>query len=125
MNADYIGLILTAIAIGLTWISQRNRELLLCIGASVAWAGLTAFIIQETVAGQNWQVITLVALVVFSVSLLLTGVFSKEGVNLGDGIKNRIRRAVTPEDERDIRRSNRRERINEYEERTGRAINGR
>ena len=73
MGTDAIGFTLALLALGMSWIAVENRQPILGVGASGLWAGFLAFILANTTAGLQWQVITILACITFIVAMLFMG----------------------------------------------------
>lgn len=77
MSTDAIGYSLFLLVAATTFVAVRYRNLLLTLGASVLWMALLAFILANTTAGENWQVLFIGAATAFFVAFALISFFSR------------------------------------------------
>lgn len=84
MGIDALGYLLGLLTVGMSFIAVKQRNILIYLATSILWASLVAFILANTVAGANWQVMFLLAAFTFIVAmLLLTAVSRRTGVTIG------------------------------------------
>ena len=71
MTTDAVGYILAVLALGMSFLTFKNRHILLVIGNSALWAALLAYFLANSTAGANWQQIFILAVVAFMVAILI------------------------------------------------------
>lgn len=77
MSTDALGYCLFLATIGMSFVAVRYRNMLLTLGAAALWAALLAFILGNTTAGENWQVLMIGAITAFFAAFALIGFFSR------------------------------------------------
>lgn len=77
MGTDATGYILALLTIGMSMVAVRYRNMLLTLGAAVFWAVLLAFILANTTAGTNWQVLFIGGATAFFSAFALISFFSR------------------------------------------------
>lgn len=79
MGIDAMGFTLALLAVGMTMVAVRQRNILLYVGTSALWATLVAFILANTVAGTNWQSLFILAAFAFMLAMILLTAVSRKG----------------------------------------------
>lgn len=74
MGIDATGYTLGLLAIGLTMVAVRTRNLLISIGTSGLWAALMAFFLANTAAAASFHTIFIVSTMAFIIAMLFLGV---------------------------------------------------
>lgn len=74
MGADAIGFILALLAMGLTMVAIRARNILISVGTASLWAALLAYFVQNSSAAANFHPIFIIAAVGFMIAMLFLGI---------------------------------------------------
>lgn len=81
MSTDALGYMLALLTAAASFISVRYRNLLLTLGTATMWAVMLAFILANTAAGTNWQVMFIGAVTAFFSAFALISFFGRSRSN--------------------------------------------
>lgn len=74
MGADAIGYSLALLAMGMSLVAVRSRNLLISVGTSGIWASLMAYFLANSAAAAGFHTIFITSTIAFIVAMLLLGV---------------------------------------------------
>ena len=96
MSTDALGYTIALLAIGMSMVAVKGRNLLLTLGASALWATLLAFVVANLTTGSNTQELFMIAIGTFIIAMVLLGGFrATEGVGNGENEEsNPIKRFI-------------------------------
>jgi len=83
LSTDALGYMLALLTAATSFIAVRYRNMLLTLGTATLWAVMLAFILQNTVAGSNWQVMFIGAVTAFFSAFALISFLGRNNSNRG------------------------------------------